>query len=144
MQIKALSLIPVVDAHGPEIDQGTLLRYLGEMIWFPTAALSDYLSWEEVDAHSAKVIMNYGGVSASGIYQFNEQGDISSFKAQRYMEKNGQYSLEDWGAVVTSYKEFNGIRIANKGQVIWYLNSGAFTWYQYEILQVDYNNPLVY
>jgi uncharacterized protein DUF6544 len=38
MLIKAGSLLTVVDDKGPEIDQGSMMRYLSEMIWFPTAS----------------------------------------------------------------------------------------------------------
>jgi Family of unknown function (DUF6920) len=43
IHIKLLSLITVANACGPEMDQGSVLRYLAEMIWFPTAWLSDYV-----------------------------------------------------------------------------------------------------
>ncbi len=36
MLVKALSLFGVVDAQGEEIDQGAMMRYLSEMVWFPT------------------------------------------------------------------------------------------------------------
>jgi len=49
MLIKIMSIKTIADARGPEIDQGTLLRYLAETMWFPTAALSDYIKWEEID-----------------------------------------------------------------------------------------------
>ena len=35
--VKLLSPVTLVSVHGPEADQGELLRYLGEIIWFPTA-----------------------------------------------------------------------------------------------------------
>ncbi len=41
LQAKPYSLITIADAKGPEVDQGELLRYLAETIWFPTACLSD-------------------------------------------------------------------------------------------------------
>ena len=53
MLIKLASLLTVADGAGPEIDQGTLLRYLGEIVWFPSAALRDYISWEAIDERSA-------------------------------------------------------------------------------------------
>ena len=37
--IKALSAVPVVNAADAKTEQGTLLRYLGEICWFPAAAL---------------------------------------------------------------------------------------------------------
>ncbi|MEA3296236.1 MAG: DUF6544 family protein, partial [candidate division Zixibacteria bacterium] len=45
MLIKVASLIPVVDADDEKIDQGALLRFLGEIVWFPTAALRPYIHW---------------------------------------------------------------------------------------------------
>lgn len=144
MEIKVLSLIPVVDSQGKEIDQSTLLRYLGEIIWFPPAALRDYIKWESIDEVSAKATMSYKGVSASAMFYFNEKGEVINFNAKRYMEKDGQYLLEDWGGVPKEYKEFNGIKIPNKGEVLWRLKTGDFTWLQYEITEIEYNKPLIY
>ena len=144
MQIKLLSLFPVVNAQGREIDQGTLVRYLGEIARFPTAALSDYISWEEIDAHSARATMSYKGVTASAVFTFNEQGDLIDFTAKRYMETNGQYVLEDWSGQTKEYREFNGIRISSKTDVIWKLKSGDFNWYKCEITDIDYNKPVIY
>ena len=39
MRIRLLSTITVADATGPEIDVSSLVRYLGEMPWFPGAFL---------------------------------------------------------------------------------------------------------
>lgn len=139
MLIKVLSLIPVADARGAEIDQGTMLRYLGEMVWFPTAALSDYLQWEELSDDQAQVTMNYGGITASGVFTFDKDGFVESFSAKRYMENQGKYSLEDWIVETKENKEFNGIVIPYKGDVTWQLESGDFRWFSYEIIDIEYN-----
>ncbi len=144
MQIKVLSVIPVVDAKGMEMDQGTMLRYLAEMAWFPTAALNDYIKWEEIDANSARVTMSYKGVTDSGIYTFDENGDVVSFFAKRYREENGRYLLDTWGGVTKGYNEFNGIRISSKTDVIWKLKTGDFNWFQCEITDIEYNKPYLY
>jgi len=145
MLIKVLSLVPVVNARGKEIDQGTMLRYLAEIQWFPTAALSDYIKWEEIDAHSARATMSYGGITASGVFTFNDQGEPVRFIAKRYRDTGGgQYELTDWGGISEEYMEFNGIRIPVKGQVIWKLDTGDFDWYHWEITGVEYNKPSIY
>ncbi|MDN5330561.1 MAG: hypothetical protein PWP35_2348 [Bacteroidales bacterium] len=36
MLIKVNSLIPVVNEKGNKLDEGTLQRYLGEIVWFPS------------------------------------------------------------------------------------------------------------
>lgn len=144
MLIKILSFITVADARGKELDQGTLLRYLAESVWFPTAALSSYIEWEEIDLNSARATMSYRGITASGVFMFNEKGEVINFVAERYMELNGQYVMETWSTPMKDYKEFNGIRIPTKGEAIWHLETGDFIWYQAEIMETEYNKPVVY
>ncbi|WP_066636427.1 DUF6544 family protein [Desulfolucanica intricata] len=144
MLIKLLSLIPVADAKGKEIDQGTLLRYLAESVWFPTAALSSYITWEEINANSAKATMSYGEVTASGIFTFNEKGEVVNFSAKRYGDFDGKYILETWSVLMKDYKQFEGYKIPTKGEVIWKLKSGDFSWYRFEITEIEYNTPVVY
>ncbi|WP_156166149.1 MULTISPECIES: DUF6544 family protein [unclassified Marinitoga] len=141
MLIKLLSLITVVDSKGKEIDQGTMLRYLGETIWFPTAVLNKYIQWEQVDPTTVKAVMNYSGITASGIFKFNIKGDIVSFEAKRYYERKGKSTLENWFIQIdpNSYKEFEGIRIPTKATVIWKLKEGDFAWYKLEITDINYN-----
>lgn len=141
MLIKVQSLIPVADGSGKEVDQGTLLRFLAETTWFPTAALHDYITWEEIDVHTAKATMSYKGATASGIFSFNDKGEVIYFVAERYGDFNGEYSLETWAIPISDYKEFDGIRIPTKGKVTWKLDSGDFNWFNFEITHADYNKP---
>lgn len=141
MLIKAMSLVPVVDSRGPEIDQGSMLRYLAEIIWFPTAALSDYIRWEEKDQNTAIATMRFEGLEASGIFRFNEAGDVSSFEAKRYYDRKGGATLESWLVEMdkSGFRTFEGIRIPAKSSVTWHLESGDFTWFQLEITDLEYN-----
>lgn len=144
MLIKILSLITVADARGKEMDQGSLLRYLAETVWFPNAALSSYIKWEEINSNSARATMSYGGETASGVFVFNEKGEVIYFVTERYMELNGQYVMETWSTPMKDYKEFNGIKIPAKGEAIWKLKTGDFSYYQVEITEIEYNKPVVY
>lgn len=141
MLIKILSFIPVADDTGKEIDQGTLLRFLAETIWFPTAALHDYITWKEIDDLTAEATMSYKGVTASGIFSFNEKGEVIHFVAERYGDFNGGYSLETWAIPISDYKEFDGIKIPTKGKVTWKLDTGDYNWFNFEITHADYNKP---
>lgn len=145
MLIKLFSLIKVADAKGKEIDQGTLVRYLNEIMWFPSAALNDYISWEAIDQKSARATIEYKGVEASAVFYFNEDGDIINFIAKRYMDLGeGRYKKEDWATPLDEYKEFNGVRLPVKGKGIWKLESGDFTYIILEIVDIEYNNNKMY
>lgn len=141
MLIKLLSLIPIADAKGKEIDQGAMVRYLAEIIWFPSAALNDCIQWEQIDSTTAKATMTYGGITASGLFKFDANGDVISFEARRYYDRKGGATLEDWLIQIepNSYKEFEGVRIPARSTVTWKLKEGDFTWYKIEIADIHYN-----
>jgi hypothetical protein len=138
MLIKAACLVPIANSSGQEIDQGTAVRYLAEIIWFPHAAVSDYLKWEQVDMHHARVTMNYRDVSASGIYTFNDNGLPVAFEAQRYGDFKGKYSKETWSVATTGYGYFNGVPIGNQSEVTWKLQDGVFKWLRLAITHIEY------
>lgn len=135
MLIKLLSLVPIADAHGPETDQGALLRYLGEIIWCPGGALSEQIHWETVDSLSAKATMRYGGVEASGIFTFSVEGDPLRFEAMRYYNRKGGATLEKWRVDVDpkSFREFEDVRVPTRSTVSWALETGDFDWLKLEI-----------
>lgn len=144
MLIKLLSLFTVADSKGKEINQGTLLRYLAEMVWFPTAVLNEYLTWDEVDNDHAKATMTYKDITASGVFTFNDQGEVIKFEAERYGEFDKNFSLELWSISLRDYKEFDGIKVPAKGNVTWKLETGDFNWFNFEITEIEYNKPLPY
>lgn len=139
MIIKALGLINMVNAADEKIDQGTLQRYLAEIIWFPSAAVSPYIHWESIDSVSAKATMNFEGISGSGIFHFNEQGQFKKFTTQRYMGSGEEAVLREWEITSQAYREINGFEIPVKLEVVWKLEEGDFNWLKLEIIDIKYN-----
>ena len=89
MRIKLLSLLPLPLASGPKMDQGELQRYLGEIIWFPTAWFSNAIDWQAIDEHSVQATLHEAKVSGSIVLHMNEQGQLTLVTAQRYMGNEG-------------------------------------------------------
>jgi len=144
MLIKPLSLFTVADGKGEEIDQGSMLRYLAETVWFPSAALEEYITWKEIEADQAKATMSYGDVTASGVFTFNEKGEVVRFEAERFGEFDDEFSLETWSIQVRDYREIEGIRVPTKGEVTWELEEGDFKWFVFEVQEIQYNQPTHY
>ncbi|QMW01023.1 DUF6544 family protein [Spirosoma foliorum] len=144
MRINALSFLPLVNAANSKFDQGELLRYLSEMCWYPSAALSPFITWECFDATSAVATITYKGVTASALFSFDDQYRLISVTAKRYKEADAASRLESWYIPVRGWKIMNGIRIPVKGDVMWKLDAGDFTYYQWEITDIDYNKQMLY
>lgn len=144
LTVKLLGLIRVARAEGPEADQGEILRFLAEGVWFPSVFINDYITWELLDDHSAKATIRVNGISASAVFHFNDKYEVEKITAKRYMESDGKFKLEDWEIQIIGYKEFSGIMIPDRANVIWKLSSGDFCWYKLEISEIEYNNPSIY
>lgn len=144
MLIQLLSLIKIADVSGYEINQGTLIRFLNEVMWFPAAALQDYISWQEVDDCSAKAVMSYGGVSASALFYFNTKGELVNFTAKRFGDFGGTFKWETWSTPIEAHQTINGYSLPTKGSAKWELESGDFQYVKIELQQVEYNVPEVY
>lgn len=145
MLIKLANVIPVVnEGNNDKINQGAMVRYMAEMVWFPSAALSDYIKWEPIDTNAAKATFILNGKMVSGIYTFSDEGNFKSFEADRYYGGKKDSKLEKWKIIASDYKEFNGIRIPNKCSVTWKLKEGDFNWLNLEITAWEYNTTEQY
>lgn len=141
MLIKLLSLITVADSKGKEINQGSLLRYLAETVWYPSAALEKYITWEEIDNTTVKATMRFGGIAASGEFAFNKMGEPVRFEAERYYDREDGATLETWVIDIDeeSFKTFGNYRVPTKAAITWELSGGDFTWFRLEITDISYN-----
>jgi len=141
MLIKLLSIITVADAKGSEMDISSLIRFLSEAPWFPTALLpSDYIEWKEIDSNSAQVVIKDNGYTASGIFTFNEKGEIIKFVTNdRYMEVDGKYFKEQWGGYYRNYQEVDGMKIPIEAEVEWNLSDRDLQYVKLKITDIQYN-----
>ena len=142
--LKVASVLTVADGVGPEIDQGTLLRYLGEIVWFPSAALSDAISWEAIDERRARATMRHAGVTATAVFAFDERGRFASLTADRYMSGEGGSRLERWVIPATEWRTIRGVEMPVRGNAVWKLAGGDFDYYRWEIIDVEVNHPALY
>jgi len=134
---KFFSLIKVADAKGKKIDQGELLRWLGEAPWYPTALLpSSNIKWEAINNNSATVILSNNGLTVRGVFYFNEKGQITKFTSRRYKED----TLENWTGYYKNYKKINGMQIPYDVEVVWNLKSSDFSYARFNIDEIKYKS----
>ena len=142
MQMKMNSIISLGKETGEKMNEGTLQRYLGEMVWFPAAMLNPYVTWEEIDPFRAKATMNYRGTTGSGIFHFDEKGDFVKFSAMRYMGNDPDAKRYEWVITVDDYSIYEGIKIPSKMRATWMMDEGEWTWCVIEIKELIYNKKL--
>jgi hypothetical protein len=139
MLVKVASLLPVVDASGEEMDQGSMMRYLSEMIFFPAAFLGDNISFQAVDHGSAQVTLTDHGRTATGTIYVDGQGRLTNFAAMRHRMAGGRQVLTAWSTPVSAYGEFEGLRLPVRGKAVWKLPSGDLDYIDVTITELHYD-----
>lgn len=143
MQIQLWGAFVVVDSRDNEkINTGTMQRYLGEIVWLPSAALHPSIQWEAIDDNSARATMSYGETTGSGIFRFTPDGDLASFSAMRYMGSEEGAQQYEWVITAKNWRSFNDIRIPYQLNATWKLPEGDWTWLQMEITDIKYNEQV--
>jgi len=139
---KVAGLFTVFDARGEEIDQGSMLRYLNEMTWFPIALLGDNVGWQAVDDHSVDVTFTDCGRSVTARLILDEAGRLINFVTQRYRENRGSYSLDTWTTPMTEWGMLGGLNLPLRGQAVWKLPSGDLPYADLRLTEIEYNGPI--
>lgn len=132
------------DKNKPELNSGTLYRYLAEAVWHPTALLPQSgVNWESVDNNKAIANLTKFNISISLEFKFNNFGEIIGiYTKDRYGKFGNKYVKYPWEGKFSDYKEFNGIKIPTKGEVGWHLPNGWWLFWKGEIMDAkfDLNN----
>ncbi len=143
IHMRVLSLVPVANKSGGGLNQGSLLRYLGETIWFPSGTLSPYITWESIDANSARATMTYQGVSGSLTFFFDAEGRVIRQEAAgRNNDATGR--PERWSIPITAYGVFDGVLVPAEGEAVWNYATGDFSYIRMRITDIEYNRPEQY
>lgn len=136
MLVKINSTLTVADAQGPDMDQGSTMRWLAETVWFPYGFLSERITWEPIDERSARATLRDGGPPVSLVFTL-EGGTFGTVSGNRYYEPEGR--VRPWKGCCRDYRGFSGFRVPSSIEVSWELDDGDFSYAQFQLSQLEYN-----
>lgn len=125
----------------PESNQGELLRFFAEALWYPTALLpSQGVRWEAINDTSAHATLTDGATTVSAVFQFNAEGTIDTFRTEaRYRDK---LTAMPWGGRFWEYSVRNEMLIPLEGEVGWEYPEGTRLYFQGRITEINYEFAL--
>jgi len=142
MVIKLAGLFKVVDAKGPEMDQGETVTVFNDMcLMAPASLISKNIQWEEVDSNTVKAKFTNGDITIGATLKFNEKGELINFiSPDRYECNDGiHYFNYPWSTPVANYKEINGYRIFTFGKTIYHRSNVDFCYGEFNLSGISYN-----
>jgi hypothetical protein len=130
--------IPVASAGpDPAMNEGELVRYLAEAVWYPTALLpAAGVEWEPVDDESARATLSDGDVTASVVFEFADDGTVARVTAERYRQEDDSYAT--WVGRFHEYERRNGMLVPTAAEVAWDLPDGEIPYWRATVTDVQY------
>ena len=133
-------LFTLFDQTGPEMDKACLITYLAEAFFLPDALLKDFITFTQVDEHTVEATITNKGVTASGVFHFNDSYEMISFTTndRGQIAPDGSIEYTPWEAQCENYKEYSdGIRRPTVFRAVWKNKDGDFIYFDGKISRVN-------
>ena len=138
MRVKLFGIFTVVDASGHEMDQGSLMRWLNESMWFPAVWATDAISWEPVDDHAAIGSVAVDGLTATAEFHFDDDGRLVDFRADRFRDVGSGFEMTPWSTPLVEHQNFHGVELPSAGSAVWTLEHDTFEYIRIRVTDVSY------
>lgn len=147
MQVRVASILQVVDARGPEMDQSETVTFFNDLCLLAPAALLDAdVRWEEVPGRRLRGEFRHQGHRVAAVLCFDEQGRLVDFTSEdRFQSADGRhYQRLPWSTPIHGYGEFGGVRLMAEGDALWQEAAGPFPYARFRVEEIAYNVGPIY
>ncbi len=146
MRVRLLSLVPLVNATGPEVTRAETVTLFNDICLLAPAALVDpAIDWDPIDERSARGRYTVGSNTVSAVLSFNDEGELVNFTSEdRLVQSAGgtTWTRQPWSTPVGACRQFGPWRVSTRGEGRWHPPAGAFTYIELELLDLQTNEDV--
>lgn len=134
--------ITLFHQKGTNLDKASLVTFLAESLFAPTILTQNYIEFEQLTDFKVKAKIIYDGQTASGIFTFNKDYELTSFTTndRAVVGTDGTINYVPWTAICSQYKiAKNGINYPTKFQAVWNYPESNFVYFDGIISKISYD-----
>lgn len=143
MRVKAASLVTVVDAKGPEMDEAETVTLFNDLCVFaPGALIGRGIQWQEIDAQTVRASFTNLSYTVRAVLSFNQQGELINFVADGRGARSADgksFIKMPWSTPLSEYRAFGPHRLMTHGEGIWHAPSGDYSYLRFDLDAIEYN-----
>jgi hypothetical protein len=145
MRVKAVSLFRMVNAAGPEMDQGETVTVFNDLcVLAPSALVDAPILWEPIDSHRVRGAFTRGAHTVSALLIFNDAHELIDFISDDRTAASSdgkQFIQQRWSTPLRGYRSFGATRIATIGEGRWHAPDpeGEYTYIDFHVDNIVYN-----
>jgi hypothetical protein len=145
MRVKACSLLPMVNAAGPEMDQAETVTLFNDLCILAPAALIDApITWASLDEHHIRGTFSNGAHTVTAELVFNDDHDLIDFISDdrtRSSRDGKSFTPQRWSTPVRDYRTMDSRRVGTHGEGRWHAPKpeGEFAYLEFNLDLITYN-----
>ena len=143
MRVKVASVVTMVDAKGPEMDEAETVTLFNDLCVFAPGALVDRgLQWQEIDLNTVSASFTNLSSTIRAVLSFNDRGELANFIAdgRGAASADGQsFTKMRWSTPLSHYREFGAHRLMARGEGIWHAPAGDYSYLRFDLDAIEYN-----
>jgi hypothetical protein len=145
MRVKLCSVVPIVDAAGPEMDRGETVTLFNDICVLAPAALVDApVVWKTVDDTHACGTFTRGAHAVSAELTFDDEGDLVDFVSDDRLQASrdgSTFTARRWSTPLGDYRTVDSRRVATRGEARWHPSEprGSYSYLEFNLDLVTYN-----
>ena len=144
MRARVLSLVPVVDERGPEMDRAETVTLFNDLALMAPGGLAhaDVL-WETAGEGRVRGRFSAGSETVSALLLFDDDGELVDFVSDdRFAAVDGELLAWTWSTPVGSRQEVDAagrrVRVVHRGDGRWHPDGGApYTYLELEVVELE-------
>jgi hypothetical protein len=143
MRVKALGLVPVANAAGPEMTRAETVTLFNDMCLMAPATLIDpRIGWEARDARTVRATFAHAGHTIRADLVFDDAGALVDFRSddrRRASLDGGTLQAVPWSTPIRSYQAVGPFRLMQAGEGRWHDPTRDYAYIELQLDDVQYN-----
>jgi hypothetical protein len=142
MRVRLCSLLPMVNASGPELTRAETVTLLNDLcVLAPGALAFARITWSPVDDDRFRATFTRGEQTVSGDLLFDGHDHLVDFTSDdRYATSSDGKAFQPrrWSTPLHNYRSFHGRTVGASGLGRWHAPAGPFTYLEFEVDDITY------
>jgi hypothetical protein len=143
MRVKVASVVTMVDAKGPEMDEAETVTLFNDLCVFAPGALIDpRIQWQVIDPENVSASFTNLSHTIHAVLSFNDRGELTNFVADGRAAASADgksFTKMRWSTPLRDYREFGSHRLMSRGEGIWHAPAGDYSYLRFDLDAIDYN-----
>ena len=143
MRVKVASVVTMVDAKGPEMDEAETVTLFNDLCVFaPGALIGRGIRWQEVDPQTVSASFTNMSHTIRAVLSFNDRAELTDFVADGRAAASADgksFTKMRWSTPLGDYREFGSHRLMTRGEGIWHAPTGDYSYLRFDLDAIEYN-----